>query len=112
MWISIWTGDPALPRAQTLAKVSLFPNGVTPLNSLCARPLKKLRWLNTALITDGVFLPVTWRTFTPLTLNTGSATDVVSSAPVLLLNPAKVLLRTPCDPVMLSLSVVGGLVNG
>src|SRR6478735_2987755 len=111
MWISIWTGDPALPRAQTLAKVSLFPNGLTPLNSGCARPLKKLRWLNTALIVEGAFLPVTWRTFTPLMLNTGSATEVVISAPDLL-KPANWLMRTPCEPVILSTSLVGGMVNG
>src|SRR5262245_36165692 len=109
--MSICVG-PFTPMYQTLAVASRLPNGFTPLNSDCARPLKKLRWLKTALITDGVFLPVTCLTFTPPTLNTGSATGVVCSAPVLLLNPAKVLLRTPCDPAMLSLSVVGGLVNG
>src|SRR5689334_16120551 len=111
MWMSIWMGDPALPRTQTFARESLLPNGFMPLNSGWARPLKKLRWLNTALMVEGAFFPVTWRTFTPLTLNTGSATEVVISAPDLL-KPANWLMRTPWDPMMLSMSFVGRMVSG
>ena len=60
---------------------------------------------------EGVFLPVTCRTFTPLTLNTGSATDDVVSAPDLL-KPVNMLDRTPCEPTTLSRSLVGRLVSG
>ena len=45
----------------TFAFGSRVPNGLTPLNSNWARPFQKLRWLKTALMTEGVFSPVTWR---------------------------------------------------
>jgi hypothetical protein len=110
MLMSICVG-PSGPTYHTRAVGSRRPNGLTPLNSGCARPFQKLRWLNTALITAGACLPVTCRTLTPLTLNTGSAAEVVDSAPVRPM-PLKVALRMPCDPATLSLSVFASLVNG
>ena len=49
------------------------PAESTPLKRLLARPSQKFRWLNTALITVGVFRGSTRRTLMPLTWNpTGS----------------------------------------
>src|SRR5262245_32966583 len=39
------------------------PAGLTPLKTLLARPSQKLRKLKMALIAEGVFRPVTCRTF-------------------------------------------------
>ena len=101
IWMLTCAGIPLELTCQTRAPLSRLPNGFTPLNSGWARPFQKLRWLKTALITDGVFLPVTRRTFLPPTLNTGSATEEVDSTPFAL-TPTNVVLRTPCEPTMSS----------
>src|SRR2546423_9488531 len=63
---------PAAFTCPTRAPASRLPNGSTPLNSFCARPSQKLRWLNTALITDGVLRPVVRRTLTDPTWKSAS----------------------------------------
>src|SRR6266545_4465005 len=101
VWMRMSTAaGPLVPTTHTRAEPSLLPHGFTPLNSGWARPFQNWRWLNTALTADGVLTPVTCRAFP----NTGSATDVVTSAPDLL---------RPCEPVALSTSVgTAGSVNG
>ena len=59
-------------NSHTPAAKSLGPIGDSPLNRSKARPSQNWRWLNTALITVGVFRGSTRRMVVPLTLNTGS----------------------------------------
>jgi hypothetical protein len=82
---------------------SRAPNGLRPLNSCCARPSQKLRKLKTALITVGVFRGSTLRTWTPLTLNTGSPGKVPPS-PTPGMNDVKSLLKHTIEEVTLTVS--------
>src|SRR6478672_5855210 len=75
----------------TVAALSRVPNGLTPLNSFCARPSQKLRKLKTALMTDGVLRPVVRRTGVPPTWKSGSlVANVWSSAGSWAFAPLKV----------------------
>jgi hypothetical protein len=89
----------------TLALGSRIPNGLTPLNSFCARPSQKLRKLKTALITEGAFRPVARRTLTPATLKMGSVPeDVVCSTALPGATPRKIVGSSPAEPVTASVS--------
>src|SRR3954451_20851875 len=98
---------PEALTAPTRASASREPNGLTPLNSFCARPSQKLRWLKTALMTDGVLRPVVRRTLTAPTWKSGSsASKVCPSNGSPSVTPAKCEGRTPCEPETLSVSNV------
>src|SRR3954447_20126400 len=81
------------------ASASRLPNGLTPLNSFCARPSQKLRKLKTALTAEGVLRPVVRRTSTPLTLKSPSAApnDWLSTESVSV-TPLNFEGSTPCEP--------------
>src|SRR6476620_1208534 len=83
----------------TVAALSRVPNGLTPLNSFCARPSQKLRKLKTALMTDGVLRPVVRRTGVSPTLKSGSlVANVWSSAGSPAVTPLNADGNTPCEP--------------
>ena len=94
-----WSTPPAALTSPTRAAVSRVPNGLTPLNSFCARPSQKLRKLKTALMTDGVLRPVVRRTGVPPTLKSGSlVANVWSSAGSPAVTPLNADGNTPCEP--------------
>src|SRR4051812_13892865 len=81
------------------ASGSRVPNGLTPLNSFCARPSQKLRKLKTALSADGVLRPVVRRTSTPPTVKSASALPKDwSSTGSVSVTPLNFEGFTPCEP--------------
>src|SRR5262245_20868936 len=86
--------------SRTRAFGSREPNGLTPLNSLCARPSQNWRLLNTALMVLPALRGETRRTFTPPTLKVGSAgrgTPSSSNLPGTM--PPNVVGIVPCEDV-------------
>src|SRR5947208_6100155 len=101
-------GTPPTVRKITALAVSA-PCGSTPLNSLRARPSQKLRKLNAALMFVGVLRPVTRRTLVPWTLKVASGTELHTSDTAPDGSGAKPICtklrrKTPCDPLMSSVS--------
>src|SRR5207247_10157517 len=100
-------GTPPTVRKITALAVSA-PCGSTPLNSLRARPSQKLRKLNAALMFVGVLRPVTRRTLWPPTLKPlasiavpSHTSDAGEPKPIWM----KLRWKTPCDPLISSVSL-------
>jgi hypothetical protein len=84
--------------ARALGRGSDSPNGVRPVKISLARPSRKLRTLNTALITDGALRGVTCLMFQLPIRNAGESRESMPSSRPVSVSAEKILRTIPADP--------------